>query len=586
MSSHKIPGPPLLGMVDYFEDEFVGTGVDLIGDKGPKFGKSVSPRTISPLPRSQTVRQHGKTLGAARVTAAKAVQAINRARQVLGKHVAAAQKQKKVVVGVGVAAKMTPKQQQAVKKHNESLARSKRAAQVLAAQLLKAKGAVVDLAKKAKNQRSVAVSLRKPKTGPTRVRGIDLLGNTEIGAAMQQIFDDYYAAIGAAPDPNNPGFLDDGSSDPAYAEAGPADAALDLGADVPMDTPVELPPPPSMDTFISDMTQVGGIAYDGSKGTPEGYIGSFGLMTRATDIGSGVPKTAGIDPFYHYGYVWGKYHDNGNEKGIQFGDNLEASKWNHVKGRYILGDFREDAYTHKSGGRAVVDETEAFGSNQHSNPKGVSYGPLIGNPALADFKGMRVDGKGRMFWLPQEAPDWLTFPLKQAAAMTAQAEKKAREEAQKADQARAAKEQADAAAAQAQQDAANALAESQAASQAKVSETQQQSQQKQQELEQQKAEQASEAQAQQLMLKQAEVEQAQEAVETEQFKEAGQLILAQAKREQERQAQMPQQGYPGGEEEGGGGEGGGDMAMDDGEQMPGAEIMQDADGEGYYEGEE
>ena len=64
-----------------------------------------------------------------------------------------------------------------------------------------------------------------------------------------------------------------------------------------------------------------------------------------------------------------------------------------------------------------------------------------------------------MFWLPQEAPEWLTFPLRQAAAITAQAAAKAAEEARKADALALAKIQADLALAQTEQDAANALAE-------------------------------------------------------------------------------------------------------------------------------
>jgi hypothetical protein len=36
-----------------------------------------------------------------------------------------------------------------------------------------------------------------------------------------------------------------------------------------------------------------------------------------------------------------------------------------------------------------------------------------------------MDQQGNLFWLPQEAPEYITFPLKQAAALTAQAAAKA-----------------------------------------------------------------------------------------------------------------------------------------------------------------
>jgi hypothetical protein len=239
---------------------------------------------------------------------------------------------------------------------------------------------------------------------------------------------------------------------------------------------------------------------------------------------------------------------------------------------------------------------EAYQSASKNNPYGVPYGPLVGNPGMPDFAHMRVDAAGNMFWLPQEAPDWLTFPIKQAAALTAQAAKKAEEEAAKAAAAAEAKARADEASAQAAQDAANALAESQATSAAKVAQTEEETKQAQ-----------AETQAQQALVQQQAAETAEKGVETEQMKQAGELMLAEAKRQQEYLAAHPEEefGPPGGpaaepedaavegadegtiEEEtsmmpgmeGSGAEG----EYEDNLPIPGGDIMADMDGEGFQE---
>jgi hypothetical protein len=619
----RIDGDVLLGFGDFF------SGYDDIGadKKAPPAKKGAAPVQVLPYvkpKRTQTVQQHGKVLRHAHDVALKAAQSIGQAQHLLARKAmtvtpprpvastrAAAAKLagRRVSVGADVAAKMSPRAALAVKRHNDAVTKSRQAAKVLAQHALKTKASVQALAKHMVTQKKLSKTMRTPAHGGVRhlptgkmktpVHVGALLADPVVGPQVAKLFHDYYTTIGADPDPSNPGYLTDGSPDPAMM---PVDASADptladptlsdpsLAADdSPVDSGQDLPPPADMSTFIPDMAAVGGIAYNGSKGTPSGYVVSYGLATRKTDIPSGYVKAAGIDPTEHYGYVFGRYHDDGAEKGVPFGDFKNSTGWNHVHGRYHsgIGSWHNPC-----------DPSEAFGSNSKTNPKGVSYGPLVGNPSMPDFKGMRVDAQGNMFWLPQEAPDWLTFPLKQAAAMTAQAAAKAAADAAAADAAAAAKAQADAAAAQAAQDAANALSESQSASQQKIAQGE------------------AETQAQQALVQQQQADTAAQAVETEQTKQAGQLLLSQAqqdqeqgkqvqdllveqaKREQAYLAQHPEVEFAPEAEEGGdvpppddveympGVEGsGGEGGYDDGMPVPGGDVMADADGEGFQDDE-
>lgn len=533
----KIPGPPLAGFADMFTTDDVYMGAAAAKPRAPMKPPLAAKRPAAPakkvvpgkgqmsgLKRNETVSEHARTLKRGKVTAAKAVSAVSKAVTLLKRKPPA----KPVVLGAAATAKLTPKAQAALRKQNTAATKSVKASQELAAVARTAKKTAVTLAKALQNQRKVATALRRSR-GRTAVGGEDL----------QALLEQYYVAIGAEPDPQNPGSLTDGSMDPAEVLDVPMD---DVIAESPLDYADELPPAPAMDTFIPDMDLVGGIVYDGSKGTPDGYVGSYGLMTRATDRSANVPETLGIDPIFHYGFVWGKYSADGVEKGIRWGDRFPSGTWNHIKGRWILGGF-STGYV-EGGGLEQVDFAVAMKSNTFTTPTGVSYGPLIGNPNLQNFKGMRVDGKGRMFWFPQEAPDWLTFPLRQAAALAAQAEKKAALAAAKVEEAARAKEAADMAAEQARADAAALLAERQAESEAKVQATQQQTQAAQQEV-----------QAQSELLEQAKVDRERAAAEAAQQREVDAMLLEQARRQQAYLAQHPEVefGPPsdgGGEQEG------------------------------------
>lgn len=523
MSEDKIPGPALMGFTDMFvpEADIIGAIAKAAARKSaaksaakPAFTKGRG--VASGLPRNKTVAEHGKVMHRGRVTAARAVKAVSRAKNLLTKHVAAPPLP--VHLGAAATAKLTPKAQAALRKHNDAVAKSVKAAKVLDAHAKSARATAIDLAKKVLSQRAVSKSLRKPG------------GKARVGEYPIEVMEDYWTQLGASPDPSNPGFLDDGTPDPTYGEAAmpEADAGLDL-TESPMDSPVELPPAPPMDTYIDDCDTVGGVGYDGSRGTPDGFALSYGLATRATDI-KDVFDSPGIDGTRHYGYVFGRYWNQGPEKGIPFGDRLESGRWNHVHGRFIVADFASGALD-PTPGKNVVDPVEAH-SMRRTNPNGVAYGPIIGNPEMPTFKGMRGDAKGRLFWFPQEAPEWLTFPLKQAAALTAQAEQKAAAAAAKVEEAARVKEAADMAAEQARQDAANALAESQAASEARVVTTQTAATAAQQE-----------TQAQQELVEQAKADREAQAAAAAQEQQAGQMILEQARRREAYMAQHPEQEF-------------------------------------------
>lgn len=590
--THKIKGPELVGFSDFFgpsaEPEVIGANKKPVKGKPPKTYKFPKP------PRTVVVEHHGKVLNKARHVVAHAVDTVKKAAKLLAQHAptrpGAKPLPRPVHVGAAAAAAMTPKQKLAVQKHNAAAVKAQQATKLLAAHTLKAKKSVEALAKRMVAQKHLAQKMRK-KAGGAKTHVGELLADSIIGAAVQQAFQDYYTAVGADPDPNNPGFLTDGSPDPAAsgdtgAASGGAglDASLDTGAltDDPLDSG-QLPAAPPMDQFIPDMTAVGGIAYHGEKGYPDGFCGSYNLFTRKTDVYEAI-DSAGIDGTSHFGYIFGRFHDSEQKGGLPFGDDLKSGVWNHVWGRHWAAGANWST---------AVDPKEAFASNSKTNPKGVPYGPLVGNPNMPDFAAMRVDGQGNMFWLPQEAPDWLTFPLKQAAALTAQQAAKAQKDAEAAAAAAAAKQQADAAAAQAAQDAQNALAESAAKSQAAVAETQQQTD------------------AQQALIDQQKADTAEQQLETQQAQQAGDLLIQQAQQQAAWNAQHPDLAFGpgGGAPDGGGDDGtvptddgstphddgtgdtfmpgmesessGGEGEYDDGTPTPGGDILLDADGEGF-----
>ena len=531
-----IDGPALLGFSDFFSTDNVGAadrgyGSEIGAAKKPaakapaKAGPAGKYFKAYPKPaRTQTVQSHGKVLKKSRNVATKAAKTIGVAMHLLSRKPAVASPAAKlhgrtVHVGADVAAKMTPKAKAAVAKHNAAVAKAKKASQVLAHHAVKTRDAVKTLAKKMVAQKKTSKFLRTP-LKKRAVHVGELLADPIVGEQVAQMLGEYYESIGADPDPANPGYLTDGSPDPAAATAGPAPSDADLG--LPAEDPVsavvdsgaDLPPPLAMSEPIVSMEQVGGIAYDGSKGRPNGYLGSYGLFTRDTEEDARGGKVAGSDSGRNYhGFVWGSFDQDQIPNGVPYGGRLKEDTWHLLHGRWVRsgeGNWSDD-----------VSEAEAFASSQKTAPNGQKFGPLVGNPGMPDFKALRVDSQGNIFWLPQEAPDWVTFPIKQAAALTARAEAEADAAEKKAAAAAAAKIAADNAAAQAAQEAANALAESAAASTAKIAKGEEETKQAAETTKQQ----ATETEAQQALVKQQAEDTTAQAVETQQTKEAGTLML-------------------------------------------------------------
>lgn len=540
------------------------------------------------------------------VTAARVASA---ARAVAASPTAAASPASRMAMAhVGAAAPpLNAKAKAAQQKHAAAVAKASAAMKNVTATRNKMLVGAKNLSRAMVAQKKLAVSMRKPK-GQAHIGHImrSMVGQGELSLEERAELDPEFIGQGLPldpeliggrvfaptligqgdpnnpPDPNNPGFLMDGSADPNYqgpATTGDPTAGL---SDSPLGDQIDngqvtFPPPPDMSVGFPDMTVVGGVAYDGSRGYPDGFAGSLGLFTRATDRNI-APMTTEIDGNEHHGFVFGQYDwkdrrlggfgtDSGGANkqpggGIPWGSSLRSGLWNWVHGRHEMGS--EDWHTD------VPDPSYIFSSpyDPNANPQyttayGQPFGPIVGNPSMADFAHMRCDASGNFFWLPQEAPDWLTFPLKQATALTAKAAADALAAQQAADAAAIAKQQADAAVALAAQQAQQAAAESAAQSASTVQQAQAEGQAAQQIVSQSQADiDAQTAQTQQMQ------------IQNQQEQQAGELLLQMARE---------QQSVPQGEvtADGGTADGQDQMPMDDGSAGYVDDSMPVDDGSGF-----
>lgn len=496
------------------------------------YGKAV------PTKPNPTFQRHGQTIQTAKVTAQKAVQVAAAAFRKAPKFQAKPSSAILARTVVGLVASGRPlnaKQKAALARQKQAAAKAAAASKTAVNAGRAVRTSAIKLAQTMQKQRATALAIRKAKPGSTRIKGLDFIG---------------YDYLGASPDPLNPGWLDDGSPDPAIWGTDPAagDVSLDplndaFAAAVEESPPVQLPPPPPMDVQIADYATVGGIPYDFSKGKPVGFVGSYGYFAGTTIVDTlNKAKNAAewmFNPFGammayaggtadHYGFVWGGNKGDSNWPGE------DPNQWIEVHGRRHHRDWWNDA-----GGWDQI-ATISQQSMSKANPNGVGFGPLVGNPAMPDWAKMRVDSKGVCFWFPQEAPDWVTFPLKQAEALTEQQNRKTAEDTRKANQALLDKQTAEAALQQAQQDAANALAESQEASAAAIADSQAETaasqlllEQGRQEQEQRAAEAAAAAEERRFMMEQAQADRAQQAADMEMYRQAQQFDLEAARQEQQ-----------------------------------------------------
>ena len=596
---HKIPGKALLGFGDFFS-EFDHTSVGAkkstpapsSSSSGSSAGGLTPPashvRQHPPVPKTTVVATHGHVLKQGKVVATKVAGTIGKVMQQLNKTAkqppAVRLPSGKVAVGraihIGAAAAstLTPQAQAAIAKYNASGAKAAAATKNLAKHAVKLKKHITKLAKSIVQQKNIAKQTRTPgmKTVQLRTqvgalledpRVHSLLENPEtseetaelLGRMIQSIGDATTAApatAGTGPDvngnmPGDPNY--DPTTDPTSSSYNATSStSLADNTDDPADDPTTWPPPPPPSEYMATMPP-GSIPYDGSKGTPSGYALSYYLFTRETDRAETVggfqdhAHTAGIDTTNHHGYVWGQYHDSGPEKGVPFGDFKNKTGWNRIWGRYHLGIGQ----WHKPVQLADVlaaTPNEAVSSN--------IVGPIIGNPNIG-FGGMRMDSQGNMFWLPQEAPDWLTFPIKQAAAQTAAA-------------AAAAQKAADAANAAAlqQQQAQEQLAQDAANAQAALAASAQQTQQGQ-----------AEADASTALVQQSQAQTAQQAVDTQQEKQTTDILAQQAQQLLDYQKAHPDQFYgPQAQDGGQADDGSQDDGSSDGSQDDGSSDDSQDDG--------
>ena len=488
MTFQKIPGQALCGFADMFEDEtrqhLVGGQLTVqsgVASKAKKWTKTpidkkkaavlhpvhnvsnllaASNRVALVLSGALRKAQQKKAATAAATTAARvnvtraatsppSVQRAAMARMVAVHGLMA-------IVGAADAAAtkkpLTPKQTAAVAK---AKATAKKADQAGAA-LHQSAVAALAAGKAAKDHASQIKSTYKSRTGVhgyPHVMGADPDPNNP-GYLTDGTPDPAYWGSSATPDPNNPGYLTDGTPDPAYQT---------------VDDPAPVIPAIPLTNVINSPVPDDGIKFTGTFSPYD--VGSYWYWYGPQSSKSGPVGEMGIT-----GYVYGWNHGN-------WPNNNLAPQWIWLTG--------QDSVTHDqkwntgTDPKSVPDDLAATSSVQGFMSAGLDlgnfvntlgcppWGPLIGNPNRSNMKNLRYSMPDKQwFWYLEEAPDSMTAPLKYAAAKAKQIADAADKAAADAQNKQNAKDAADAAAAQAAQDAANALAESAADSELNVAQAQ------------------------------------------------------------------------------------------------------------------
>ena len=250
----------------------------------------------------------------------------------------------------------------------------------------------------------------------------------------------------AAPDPNFPGMLVDGSPDPNWRPT----RAQDLSQDDLM-LPVDKKPDD-------------GIPYDGRYGIPTGN--GYGAGAGATH-----------DGFGSAGGFFGGEGNPGMHNMYRWSQTPERWTWFHS------GDM-DDATEGTS--QKVQNRSLAY-----TNPQTMqTWGPLIGSPTNQYVKNLQyAAADDTWFWQAPNAPLWATKEADDALQALAKQAQDALAKTWAANQATIAQEQAQQQEDQAKQDAANALAQSAADTQANIAQQQQAAQQAQLDIQDQAAQQ-------------------------------------------------------------------------------------------------
>ena len=464
-SSSELDGRPS----DLIGDQGIHPG-PVVGKPGPMPNKRPRPRLTAPQvevkrKKLATTQPAHQLPNVARATV-RAIRSEQHAAKLIAKagtHVLGA------VPAVPVGKKLTAKQTAAIAKAKAAQQKADAAIKALAPLAAKAKTAAIAA-------KGMLVSLKKFK--PLHTTGL------------------HGDILGVDPDPNNPGYLTDGTRDPAYTDTGaglPADTSV---------TPTDLVPPPviqppALSDVVNSIAQFPDgtiIKYDGSKGYPQLCLGSYSAFYGPGGIAVGGKQDNG-QVGYFYGWKFANFPNNnmdpqwvflgGSHTGGVAGNPAIWDRWDDAKHKDALQGLA-DVWQRSISGHGINDDDWTAQTPDYTLPgdTGINqsekgqpapkFGPIIGNPRMAFFKNMRyAPAEGVLFWFAEEAPDELTAPAKYAAAKAKQIADAADAAAAAADLKAQQVQAAQDAAAQATQDAANALAESAEASAANVAASQQ-----------------------------------------------------------------------------------------------------------------
>lgn len=389
-----------------------------------------------------------------------------------------------VVLGAAAPAKkaLTPAQTKAVQKHTALVAKTAQSAQRLArlAKSAQVKGQAANQAAK-KTTAAIADALKLKGRPPALVGGGD---DVALGLDL------YYDFVGAGPDPDRPGYLTDGSIDPAVllgedfdpnAMPPPADPNAPVDPNAPADPGIdpsayELPPEagegavvapdgtvlydPANDPEVIPIPQRGGKLSQEEAFSPWERVSDDAIIY--TGAGPGWTETSVASWNFFYGPKTGDG---------QYGDG------------YYQGPNNQ--WWARNNG-AMFPKGNTFSVEDDSTTRG--WGPLIGKPGspLDGLQYAYLDKK--WFWQGKYAPKWAAQETDAKIETANKAIIAANRAAALVQAAQMQKDLFEQAQAKAKQDAANALALSAADTQSQISQKQVEAQKQQVEVQTQKAE--------------------------------------------------------------------------------------------------
>lgn len=263
--------------------------------------------------------------------------------------------------------------------------------------------------------------------------------------------------LGADADPNNPGYLTDGTLDPNYTGGSltgfPGQTTYDPTTDPNLTALGPIPP---------------------TRGQP---------LNAAAIV---APYQAPPDNAIFYPYDSSPYNGTGGAIGSAnyFKTRTDGFWWNSNANWFDA--YRGGKSNHDEGAGGDMGNPEGKGGDVATNALSLKYGwgPLMGAPD-SRFAGLQMAANGQWFFMPDNAQTWATQDADQALQLLAQQIQAADQAAVDADNARIAQEALQAQENQAKQDAANALAQSAADTQSTIVQQQQAAQQSAMDLQQQ-----------------------------------------------------------------------------------------------------